>query len=450
MATVTKPTKWPISQIQPPKQAHSFAHNKFALNPTHSKTKKSNRIELPNFFYRISIYNAILAFANLLVNSRDQGREKVIEFEHENCLLDPNFAIFEVLTIIGGISGIAGTWFRMSYSRRSHSSPSPFPYMARNNSVSRSKSRRSRESSAENPGNNLYVAGLSARVTKGDLEEHFSSEGKVVDVHLVTDPWSKETRGFGFVTMSNLDEVERCLKYLDRSVLLGRVITVEKAKRSRGRTPTPGRYLGLVAASRRRCSPRSSSHSFSSEHGRKVPVLHTIVGVGPFRAPTPIQYTAGLLSGDTSAMIPQLIDTMEAAGIALYLGAIPQEEGAIHLLSSTQEQVEELLTQLFSYAEKKQYQESLSRIKEGWLISREGEVILQGQPLFEELFKRESSFQPEVTFSVEVNGPIPDDNAEDTGEECYWPNSEDVLICVLSLVIEAFWARMSSRKQECT
>lgn len=48
------------------------------------------------------------------------------------------------------------------------------------------------------------------------------------DVHLVTDPWTKESRGFGFVTMSSLQEADRCIKYLDRSVLEGRVITVEK------------------------------------------------------------------------------------------------------------------------------------------------------------------------------------------------------------------------------
>lgn len=48
------------------------------------------------------------------------------------------------------------------------------------------------------------------------------------DIHLVTDPWTKESRGFGFVTMSSLDEANRCIKYLNRSVLEGRVITVEK------------------------------------------------------------------------------------------------------------------------------------------------------------------------------------------------------------------------------
>ncbi|XP_011035207.1 PREDICTED: serine/arginine-rich splicing factor SR45a-like isoform X3 [Populus euphratica] len=136
----------------------------------------------------------------------------------------------------------------MSYSRRSRYSLSPSPYRRDSRSISRSRSgSRSRSSSrdVENPGNNLYVTGLSPRITKKELEKHFAAEGTVIDVHLVVDPLTRESRGFGFVTMSAVEEADRCIKYLDRSVLGGRVITVEKAKRRRGRTPTPGRYLGL-------------------------------------------------------------------------------------------------------------------------------------------------------------------------------------------------------------
>ncbi|KAI8523656.1 hypothetical protein RHMOL_Rhmol13G0090600 [Rhododendron molle] len=116
-------------------------------------------------------------------------------------------------------------------------SRSPSPYerrsdptaVSRSRSISRSRSR-SRDTSIENPGNNLYVTGLSARVSKRDLEKHFSNEGKVEDIHLVIDPWTRESRGFGFVTMSTVEEADRCVKYLDRSVLEGRVITVERVR----------------------------------------------------------------------------------------------------------------------------------------------------------------------------------------------------------------------------
>ncbi|CAH2038674.1 unnamed protein product [Thlaspi arvense] len=137
----------------------------------------------------------------------------------------------------------------MSYSKRSRYSPSLSPYeKRRGRSVSRSLSRsRSRcvSSDAENPGNSLYVTGLSHRVTERDLEDHFSKEGKVTDVHLVLDPWTREPRGFGFISMETVGDANRCIRYLDHSVLQGRVITVEKARRRRGRTPTPGKYFGL-------------------------------------------------------------------------------------------------------------------------------------------------------------------------------------------------------------
>ncbi|CAD6203022.1 unnamed protein product [Miscanthus lutarioriparius] len=124
---------------------------------------------------------------------------------------------------------------------------------------SRSSYSRSVDSSdAENAGNNLYVTGLSTRVTDRDLENHFSTEGEVIDASIVHDPWTRESRGFGFVTMATVKEADRCIKYLDRSVLEGRVITVEKAKRRRGRTPTPGRYLGTKSSRGWRYSPSYS------------------------------------------------------------------------------------------------------------------------------------------------------------------------------------------------
>ncbi|XP_020866944.1 serine/arginine-rich splicing factor SR45a isoform X2 [Arabidopsis lyrata subsp. lyrata] len=120
----------------------------------------------------------------------------------------------------------------MSYSRRSRYSPSLSPYdKRRGRSVSRSLSRsrsRSFSSDAENPGNSLYVTGLSHRVTERDLEDHFAKEGKVTDVHLVLDPWTRESRGFGFISMESVGDANRCIRYLDHSVLQGRVITVEK------------------------------------------------------------------------------------------------------------------------------------------------------------------------------------------------------------------------------
>ncbi|KAK9698561.1 hypothetical protein RND81_08G113300 [Saponaria officinalis] len=114
-------------------------------------------------------------------------------------------------------------------------SPSPESHHHQPRSRSRSRSlprqrSRSRSVDASNPGNNLYVTGLSTRVTSSDLEKFFSKEGKVRECSLVTDPRTKESRGFAFISMETVEGAERCLKYLNRSVLEGRLITVEKVR----------------------------------------------------------------------------------------------------------------------------------------------------------------------------------------------------------------------------
>ncbi|XP_075091293.1 serine/arginine-rich splicing factor SR45a-like isoform X2 [Nicotiana tabacum] len=129
---------------------------------------------------------------------------------------------------------------RKRYSR----SPSPWDEKSRSHSrsLSRSRSRsrswprprgRSRSRSqgraeVSNPGNTLYVTGLSTRVTERDLEEHFSKEGKVKSVFLVVEPRSRISRGIAFITMDSLEDANRCIKNLNQSVLEGRYITVEK------------------------------------------------------------------------------------------------------------------------------------------------------------------------------------------------------------------------------
>ncbi|ESW29852.1 hypothetical protein PHAVU_002G104100 [Phaseolus vulgaris] len=116
---------------------------------------------------------------------------------------------------------------------------------SRSRSRGRSRSRSNERTEAKNSGTTLYVTGLSSRVTERDLEEHFSKEGKVSSCFLVVEPRTRISRGFAFITMDNVEDANRCIKYLNQSVLEGRYITVERSRRKRARTPTPGHYLGL-------------------------------------------------------------------------------------------------------------------------------------------------------------------------------------------------------------
>lgn len=47
----------------------------------------------------------------------------------------------------------------------------------------------------------------------------------------MVEPRTRISRGFAFVTMDNVEDANRCIKYLNQSVLLGRYITVEQVMR---------------------------------------------------------------------------------------------------------------------------------------------------------------------------------------------------------------------------
>ncbi|KAL1566657.1 serine/arginine-rich splicing factor SR45a-like isoform X1 [Salvia divinorum] len=142
-------------------------------------------------------------------------------------------------------------WEENSRSRSRSKSRSRSRSWSRPRERSRSRSRsRGRGTGREdvNDGTTLYVTGLSTRVNEKELEDHFSKEGKVKSVFLVVEPRSRVSRGFAFVNMVSSDDANRCIKHLNQSVLEGRYITVERSRRKRARTPTPGHYLGLKSS----------------------------------------------------------------------------------------------------------------------------------------------------------------------------------------------------------
>jgi len=53
---------------------------------------------------------------------------------------------------------------------------------------------------------------------------------QVKNCHVVLDPRTKESRGFAFVTMDTVEDARRSIKYLHRTVLEGRLVTVEKVR----------------------------------------------------------------------------------------------------------------------------------------------------------------------------------------------------------------------------
>jgi transformer-2 protein len=105
----------------------------------------------------------------------------------------------------------------------------------------------------ENPGSNLFVSGVAPRMKEDELEELFSKYGRVDKVQIMLDPHTNESRGFGFVQMNTAEEADAAKEGLTGEERYGRVLTIEKARRGRARTPTPGKYFGPP---KRKCTSR--------------------------------------------------------------------------------------------------------------------------------------------------------------------------------------------------
>ncbi|KAJ5183161.1 hypothetical protein N7492_000777 [Penicillium capsulatum] len=100
------------------------------------------------------------------------------------------------------------------------------------------------EEGATNSGSNLFVTGIHPRLTESDISRLFEKYGDVDNCSIMLDPHTKESRGFGFVNMSTADQADAAKEGLQGEVIEGRTLSIEKARRSRPRTPTPGKYFG--------------------------------------------------------------------------------------------------------------------------------------------------------------------------------------------------------------
>jgi RNA recognition motif-containing protein len=77
---------------------------------------------------------------------------------------------------------------------------------------------------------NIYVGNLPYSVTDADLRETFGQYGSVDQVNLITDKFSGDSKGFGFVEMNNNSEADAAIKALNGTDMKGRNITVNQAK----------------------------------------------------------------------------------------------------------------------------------------------------------------------------------------------------------------------------
>ncbi|KAF7185055.1 putative RNA-binding protein C25G10.01 [Pseudocercospora fuligena] len=95
-----------------------------------------------------------------------------------------------------------------------------------------------------NPGSNLFVTGIHPKLSEEEVSRLFEKYGQVEKCNIMRDPHTRESRGFGFVKMVTAEEADAAKEALQGEVYEGRTLSIEKARRARPRTPTPGKYFG--------------------------------------------------------------------------------------------------------------------------------------------------------------------------------------------------------------
>ena len=94
----------------------------------------------------------------------------------------------------------------------------------------------------------LYVGNLPYSTSEPDLKELFQPFGEVESVKVITDRYSGQSKGFGFVEMADRNEGEEAISALNESNLDGRKIRVNEARprpeRDRGDRGDRGGYGG--------------------------------------------------------------------------------------------------------------------------------------------------------------------------------------------------------------
>ena len=105
----------------------------------------------------------------------------------------------------------------------------------------------------------LYVGGLSYSTTSEALREHFAQCGTVESATVITDRYSGQSRGFGFVEMATNEEAQKAVSMHNGQRLDGRTIKVEIANPAGSR--------------RRRRRPRRAGHGWGTRRFGPAPTL---------------------------------------------------------------------------------------------------------------------------------------------------------------------------------
>jgi RNA recognition motif-containing protein len=76
----------------------------------------------------------------------------------------------------------------------------------------------------------LYVGNLSYQTTDQQLSELFAEAGNVSSAQVVTDRYTGQSRGFGFVEMATEDEAQQAIAAINGRTVGGRALVVNESR----------------------------------------------------------------------------------------------------------------------------------------------------------------------------------------------------------------------------
>ena len=79
-------------------------------------------------------------------------------------------------------------------------------------------------------GAKIYVGGLPYSTTEQQLSDLFAAHGAVASARIITDKFTGQSRGFGFVEMSTEEEAKAAINALNGTQMGGRTLTVNEAR----------------------------------------------------------------------------------------------------------------------------------------------------------------------------------------------------------------------------
>jgi RNA recognition motif-containing protein len=85
-------------------------------------------------------------------------------------------------------------------------------------------------------GSKIYVGGLPYAATEQQLSDLLAQHGAVASARVITDKFTGQSRGFGFVEMSSDEEAQKAIAALNGTQMDGRTLTVNEARPQEPRT----------------------------------------------------------------------------------------------------------------------------------------------------------------------------------------------------------------------